>query len=92
MILTAGGANSISTRVHYFYFFFFFAQTAEEITHFITGIDRAGGFLKSHVHLENNCKVVCKNFEEHSRLCVPIHVYCVYAKFRSKRVILLQVK
>ena len=87
-----------------FFFFFFFAQTAEEITHFITGIDRAGGFLKSHgsfakicvfaenVHLENNNKVDCKNFEEHSRLCVPILVYCVYAKFRSKRVILLQVK
>ena len=24
--------------------FFFFARTAEKITHFITGIDRAGGF------------------------------------------------
>ena len=49
MILTAGGVNSINTRVHYFFtFFFFLAQTAEEITHFITGIDRAGSFLKSH--------------------------------------------
>ena len=51
MILTAGGVNSIKTHVHYFFtFFFFFAQTAEEITHFIMGIDslRAGGFLKSH--------------------------------------------
>ena len=36
------------------------------------------------LHLENNNKVDCKNFEEHSRLCVPIHVYCVYATFRSK--------
>ena len=28
---------------------FFFAQTAEEITHFVTGIDTGyGGFLKSH--------------------------------------------
>ena len=47
MILTAGGVNSINTRVHYF-FTFFFVQSAEEITHFITAIDRAGGFLKSH--------------------------------------------
>ena len=48
MILTAVGVNLINTRVHYYFTFFFFAQTAEEITHFITGIDRAGGFLKSH--------------------------------------------
>ena len=32
------------------------------------------------VHLENNNKIDCKNFLKHSGLCVPIYVYCVYAR------------
>ena len=48
-ILTAGGVNSVNTRVHYFLSFLgFFARTAEEITYFIIEIDRVGGFLQSH--------------------------------------------
>ena len=41
-----------------FLLLFLFAQTAEENTHFIMGIDRAGGFLKSHG----------SDFEKHSFL------------------------
>ena len=44
------------------------------------------------IHLQNNNKVDCKNFEEHSCLCFPTHVYWVNAKFRNKKVILLQIK
>ena len=61
-ILTAGGVNSVNTRVHYFLSFLgFFARTAEEITYFIIEIDRVGGFLQSHRSDFGTVFFFCKN-------------------------------
>ena len=106
-ILTAGGVNSINAHVHIF--FLFCSNCGRNYTVIlgidrVGGFLQSHGsdfrkvffFAKicvfvANVHQFENNKADCKNLI--SRRTLPIHVYCVCAKFCSKIVLLLfQVK